>query len=677
MKKITSLAALLCAGLMSLPTIALAAETETVLGTWTPSKAASSQDKNSPYADSFAKYGYFYKAGFGATEQNVPESFFPATLKQGDIIRIYYYPCVEKITSSKPAQIQMVLKQDNSSWTWTQICEYADMPNQSTLELSTFDYVIGSSQTTYKDYRDEAEADGGAFVPDVASEVKWLQAHGFWIKGQNFYLNKVEVVQVGAPANPDESWNECETYTFETPFDTGSWGNIGEVPAETFANVIAGDKFRLIGEGESGAQVQLAYKNASWVWTEFVNYADVKDGQYDYVLDDETIIAGLKDKGLFIKGQKFMISKLVILSKTRKGAVDPSKEETVLGTWTPSSAASSQDKNSPYEDSFAKYGYFYKSGFGASEQNVPESFFPETLKEGDIIRIYYYPCVEKITSSKPAQIQMVLKQDNSSWTWTQICEYADMPNQSTLELSTFDYVIGSSQTTYKDYRDEAEADGGAFVPDVASEIKWLQAHGFWMKGQLFYLNKVEVIQVGAPADPDAGWTVAKEYDVEPAFDLNNWNGIFHADKTFFAPATRAQVYSLEVGDKIRILGEQDGAAQVQLAYKAGEKLTWTQFVNYADVKDGKYDYVIDDQNVIDGLMNDGLYVKGKLLKINKLQLLTTRDVTPVGIEDINAEGIDENSPVEYYNMQGMRLSAPEKGQLVIRVQGKKADKVIF
>lgn len=62
-----------------------------------------------------------------------------------------------------------------------------------------------------------------------------------------------------------------------------------------------------------------------------------------------------------------------------------------------------------------------------------------------------------------------------------------------------------------------------------------------------------------------------------------------------------------------------------------------------------------------------------------LQTLSTTIPLPfdlmagVGVEDIT---IDANAPVEYYNMQGMRVANPEKGQLVIARQGEKAVKMI-
>lgn len=47
-----------------------------------------------------------------------------------------------------------------------------------------------------------------------------------------------------------------------------------------------------------------------------------------------------------------------------------------------------------------------------------------------------------------------------------------------------------------------------------------------------------------------------------------------------------------------------------------------------------------------------------------------------GIEDIVTDNVDENAPVEYYNLQGIRLSDPAAGQIVIRRQGSKVSKIL-
>lgn len=49
-----------------------------------------------------------------------------------------------------------------------------------------------------------------------------------------------------------------------------------------------------------------------------------------------------------------------------------------------------------------------------------------------------------------------------------------------------------------------------------------------------------------------------------------------------------------------------------------------------------------------------------------------------GVENVAADAeFDANAPVEYFNLQGIRVAAPEAGQLLIKRQGKKAEKVVI
>lgn len=49
-----------------------------------------------------------------------------------------------------------------------------------------------------------------------------------------------------------------------------------------------------------------------------------------------------------------------------------------------------------------------------------------------------------------------------------------------------------------------------------------------------------------------------------------------------------------------------------------------------------------------------------------------------GVENVAADAeFDTNAPVEYFNLQGIRVAAPEAGQLLIKRQGKKAEKVVI
>ena len=47
-----------------------------------------------------------------------------------------------------------------------------------------------------------------------------------------------------------------------------------------------------------------------------------------------------------------------------------------------------------------------------------------------------------------------------------------------------------------------------------------------------------------------------------------------------------------------------------------------------------------------------------------------------GINEVKADIDNSNAPVEYYNLQGMRIAAPVEGQLVIKRQGSKVEKLI-
>ncbi len=46
------------------------------------------------------------------------------------------------------------------------------------------------------------------------------------------------------------------------------------------------------------------------------------------------------------------------------------------------------------------------------------------------------------------------------------------------------------------------------------------------------------------------------------------------------------------------------------------------------------------------------------------------------VQDIVADP-EENAPVEYYNLQGMRILNPQPGTFVIKRQGNKVEKIIY
>lgn len=69
----------------------------------------------------------------------------------------------------------------------------------------------------------------------------------------------------------------------------------------------------------------------------------------------------------------------------------------------------------------------------------------------------------------------------------------------------------------------------------------------------------------------------------------------------------------------------------------------------------KFELTFDDESAV-------VYIKFNHLK----------DVT-MGVKDIVAE----SAPIEYYNLQGVRVSEPQKGNLYIIRSGKKVSKRLF
>lgn len=72
---------------------------------------------------------------------------------------------------------------------------------------------------------------------------------------------------------------------------------------------------------------------------------------------------------------------------------------------------------------------------------------------------------------------------------------------------------------------------------------------------------------------------------------------------------------------------------------------------------------------------DCLYIHNEIYTWGQLQDLTL-DMSYTGVQEIIADAAAENAPVEYYNLQGMKINNPAAGQIVIRRQGNKSAKMI-
>lgn len=130
--------------------------------------------------------------------------------------------------------------------------------------------------------------------------------------------------------------------------------------------------------------------------------------------------------------------------------------------------------------------------------------------------------------------------------------------------------------------------------------------------------------------------------------------------------------------------------QIQLASKYGEDWTWIQMFSavdlpvdatewtyeigssqtvYADYKDEADDYYETAEQELAALKQAGIVVKGQIFYLKQIQLVR---LATQGIEDIVA---GENAPVEYFNLQGVRVANPESGLYIMR-QGSKVSKIV-
>lgn len=184
-------------------------------------------------------------------------------------------------------------------------------------------------------------------------------------------------------------------------------------------------------------------------------------------------------------------------------------------------------------------GYYFKKGWGTKPfdldfkvdgevKGMDASYFTE-CKVGDVLRFYYTIDTEKATEDSPAQIQLAAKV-GEDWVWTQFFDSVTLP-----DAKFWDYTIGESQTTYVDYRDENDD----VFNSAQEEVDGLKHSGIVVKGQLFWLKKIELI------DPNAGAGVD-----DVAVDADALREIFNIQGVRVNDMTPGNIYIVRQGAKV-------------------------------------------------------------------------------------------------------------------------------
>lgn len=240
------------------------------------------------------------------------------------------------------------------------------------------------------------------------------------------------------------------------------------------------------------------------------------------------------------------------------------------------------------------------------------------------------------------------------------------------------------------------------VSDAKDGFKISTAKGDWdaFNGAGFHTaaaleaNVATELLAGAPASGNITTTVAAPYTIEVAGDLKTITIV--SEGKIDVPETCCVIGELVAGkwdaSKVAPLKLQDdgytyyGAVEMaggwfRLCEKAGANkddwagvgTQWGGQTDGAEVTNNNAIAFVNGENAFN-IVSFADYPKTLYFTVNfKDKTVTVSDV-PAGVESIDA---DNNVNAEYYNLQGIRVNEPVKGQLYIVRQGNKVSKVIL
>jgi len=385
---------------------------------------------------------------------------------------------------------------------------------------------------------------------------------------------------------------EGDPIMLDTPQDLGdNYGNDVVLPKKYFGEVKVGDKIRLLlSDVKAGAQIEIYFKfnNSAWTWTTYISYVDIPEGaeMYELVLDDKVVdgntvtatdfIDGLQVRdGMHIKGKNAFVTGLQILSY--------------------------DDGTDPYADYVIGDLVEFDHTVTWGDFSINEKYF-NRIKIGDKIRLLFTEVGDN------PQLQFAIKQDNSSWTWTDFLLTAVRGTKYELEVTGY---------TYKKKELSAEL-----------ILAGLKAHGLWLKGQQ---SKLIGMQILTHKDNVEYFMYGGCNMLEAPADLNSWKNEVQFGKEFFGFIRDNDLIDVYLSDK-------KAGAQVQFAGKKHlENNGWSTFVKYQDVIMDDYiefpvkAYTTDENGaftgdeVADALRVDGMYLKGKSASVTGMQILYRLD----------------------------------------------------
>lgn len=456
---------------------------------------------------------------------------------------------------------------------------------------------------------------------DIAS----LQSYGLQLKGRNVTITKVTLTDGGTspetPEKPDTPNIPGDGVLWSGSTSTGSWKNDITVDAPKFSAIKAGDKIAIYLNVESGkdyGNIELDDQKYAKLDTDGSS-ADLDS--YGCIQADVTKVtyeigaddaALLKSNGLRIKGENITVTKVELIGGQ---GVETPTENTI---WTGS----------------------VDTGNWKNDVTVDAPKF-SNVKGGDILKI--------------------LLNVNAGNDYGNI----ELDDQTYVKLETD--------------RTSANLDSyGCIQPDVTeltyvitnNDAASLKANGLRVKGANIIVTGIQLSSGDPlPDNPDTP---------TPGIESEIWSGNVNCGQWVQSVKVAADKFeNAREGDRFKInltinAGKGKGIVKVQSGDMVdltvnGKGTNMDSAGNFKrGAKDAVYEINVTD---LEKLKAHGLVISGFAVTVTKVSLIT---VDQSGIEDISTDSND--MPVEYYNLNGMRVDNPANG-IFIRRQGNKVSKI--
>ncbi len=456
---------------------------------------------------------------------------------------------------------------------------------------------------------------------DIAS----LQSYGLQLRGRNVTITKVTLTDGGTspetPEKPDTPNIPGDGVLWSGSTSTGSWKNDITVDAPKFSAIKAGDKIAIYLNVESGkdyGNIELDDQKYTKLDTDGSS-ADLDS--YGCIQADVTKVtyeigaadvALLKSNGLRIKGANITVTKVELIGGQ---GVETPAENTI---WTGSTS----------------------TGSWKNDITVDAPKF-SNVKGGDILKI--------------------LLNVNAGNDYGNI----ELDDQTYVKLETD--------------RTSANLDSyGCIQPDVTeltyvitnNDAASLKANGLRVKGANITVTGIQ-LSSGDPL-PDNPDTPA------PGIESEIWSGNVNCGQWAQSVTVAADKFeNAREGDRFKInltinAGKGKGIVKVQSGDMVdltvnGKGTNMDSAGNFKrGAKDAVYEINVTD---LEKLKAHGLVISDFAVTVTKVSLIT---VDQSGIDDIGSDTTD--MPVEYYNLNGMRVDNPANG-IFIRRQGNKVSKI--